>query len=72
MDPALQLVTDQFKELKTDISDMIDDEVGNGMSAIAEGLKTDLNGLRNEVRALESRMNESKAELEGRLEGQQK
>jgi hypothetical protein len=42
------------------------------MSTIAEGLKTDLNGLRNEVRALETRMNEGKAEMEGRLEGQQK
>ena len=52
MDPTLQLIMDQFKELKTDISDMIEDKVGNGMNTIAEGLKTDLNGLRNEVRAL--------------------
>jgi len=72
MDPTLQLIMDQFKELKADISDMIEDKVGNSMSTIAEGLKTDLNGLRNEVRALDSRMNEGKAEMEGRLEGQQK
>jgi len=72
MDPALQLIMDQFKELKTDISDMIEDKVGNGMSTIVKGLKTELNGLRNEVRALESRMDEGKAEMEGRLEGQQK
>ena len=35
---------------------MIKDKVGNGMITIAKGLKTDLNGLRNEVRALESRI----------------
>jgi len=28
MDPALQLIMDQFKELKTDIIDMIQDKVG--------------------------------------------
>jgi hypothetical protein len=52
MDPALQLIMDQFKEIKSDISDMIKNKVGNCMSTIAEGLKTDLNGLRKEVRAL--------------------
>ena len=72
MDPILYLIMDQFKELETDISDMIEDKVGNGMSTVAEGLKTDLNGLRNEVRSLDSRMNEGKEEMEGRLEGQQK
>jgi len=72
MDPALQLIVDQFKELKSDISDMFEDKVGKCMSTIAEGLKTDLNGLRNEVRALDSKMNEGKAEMLGRLEGQQK
>ena len=40
MDPTLQLIMEQFKELKTDISDMIEDKVGNGMSTIVEGLKT--------------------------------
>ena len=40
MDPILQLIMDQCKELKTDISDMIEDKVGNGMSTIVEGLKT--------------------------------
>jgi len=34
------------------------------MSTIVERLKTYLNGLRNEVRALDSRMDESKAEME--------
>jgi hypothetical protein len=72
MDLALQLIMDQLKELKSDISDMIEDKVGNCMTAIAEGLKTDLNGLRTEVKALESRRNEDKTETEGRLEGQQK
>jgi chaperonin cofactor prefoldin len=71
MDPALQLIMDQFKELKSDISDMIEDKVGNWMSTIAKGLKTDLNGLQNEVRALVSMVNEGKAEMEGRLEGHQ-
>ena len=42
------------------------------MSTIAEGLKADLNGLRNSVTALESKANEGKAEVEGRLEGHQK
>ena len=72
MDPALQLIMDQFKEMRSDISDMIENKVGNCMSTIAEGLKTDLNGLRNEVSALESLVNEGKAEMEGRLEGHQK
>jgi phage-related protein len=72
MDPALQLIMDQFKELKSDISDMMEDKVGNCMSTIAKGLKTDLNGLRNEVRAPVSMVNEGKAEMEGRLEGHQK
>ena len=42
------------------------------MSTIAEGVKADLNGLRNSVTALESMVNEGKAEVEGRLEGHQK
>jgi hypothetical protein len=29
MDPAVQLIMGQFKELKSDISDMIEDKVGN-------------------------------------------
>jgi hypothetical protein len=72
MDQALQLIMDQFKEMKSDISDMIENKVGNCMGSIAEELRTDLNGLRNEVRALESMVNEVKAEMEGRLEGHQK
>jgi len=58
--------------MKSDISDIIENKVRNCMSTIAEGLKTNLNGLRNEVRALESMVNEGKAEMEGRLEGYQK
>ena len=69
MDPALQLIMGKFKELKSDICYMIEDKVANCMGAIAEGLKTELNGLRNEVKELESSMNEGKAEMEGRLEG---
>ena len=64
MDPALQLIMDQFKEMRSDISDMIENKVGNCMNTIAEGLKTDLNGLRNEVSALESLVNEGKAEMD--------
>jgi hypothetical protein len=58
--------------MKNDISDMIEDKVGNCMNTIAEGLKADLNGLRNEIRALESMVNEGKAEVEGRLKGHQR
>jgi phage-related protein len=72
MDPALQLIIDQFKEMKSDFSHMIENKVGNCMSTIAEGLKADLNGFRNEVRALESMVNEGKVEMEGRLERHQK
>jgi len=52
MDPALQLIMDHFKEMKSDINDMIEDKVGSCMNTIADGLKTYLNGLRNEVTAL--------------------
>jgi uncharacterized membrane protein YkoI len=72
MDQALHIIMDQFKEVKSNISDVIEDKVGNCTSAIAEGLKTNLNSLRNEVKALELRMNEGKVEMEGKLEGQQK
>jgi hypothetical protein len=37
MDPALQLIMDQFKEMRGDISDMIENKVGNCMSTITEG-----------------------------------
>jgi predicted nucleic acid-binding Zn-ribbon protein len=46
--------------------------VGNCVSTITEGLKTDMNDLRSEVSALESRINEGQAEMEGKLERQQK
>ena len=72
IDTALQLIMEQFKELKSNVTDMIEDKVGNVMNTIVDGLKTDLNALQNEVRALQSRMNEGKAEIEGRLEEQQK
>ena len=42
------------------------------MSTITEGLKTDMNDLWSEVSALESRINEGQAEMEGKLERQQK
>jgi hypothetical protein len=59
MESALQLIMDQFKEVKSDLSDMIDDKLGKFMSTIANGLKTDMNGPRNEVSSLESMMNEA-------------
>ena len=95
MDATLQLITDQFRELKSEIctitaelktdicalgtgqealrSDMgsiIEDKVGNCMSSITEGLKTEINDLRSEVSALESKINEGQAELEERFERQ--
>jgi hypothetical protein len=42
------------------------------MSAIIEELKRDMNDLWGEVSALESRMNKGRAEMEGRMERQQK
>jgi len=97
MDATLQLITDQFRELKSEIctitaelktdicalgtgqealrSDMgsiIEDKVGNCMSSITEGLKTEMNDLRSEVSALESKINEGQAEMEERFERQQK
>jgi hypothetical protein len=42
------------------------------MWSITEGLKTEMNDLRSEVSALESRLNGSQAEMEGKFERQQK
>jgi predicted nucleic acid-binding Zn-ribbon protein len=97
MDAALQLIMDQFKELKSEIStntaelkmdtcalgtgqealkseigSITEDKVGNCMSTITEGLKTDMNDLWSEVSVLESRINEGQAEMEEELERQQK
>jgi hypothetical protein len=86
MDAALKFIMDQFRELKmdmgalgtgqealkNDIGDIVEEKVGNCMSTIIEGLKLDMNDLRSEVSALESRMKEGQAEMEGRLERQQK
>jgi hypothetical protein len=57
--------------LKNDIGNIIENKVGHCMSTIIEELKLDMNGLRGEVSALESRMNEGRAEMEGSLERQQ-
>jgi hypothetical protein len=43
---------------KSDIGNIIEDTVGNCMSTITEGLKSDMNDLRSEVNALDSRINE--------------
>jgi len=97
MDATLQLITDQFRELKSeiciitaelktnicalgtgqealrsDIGSIIEDKVGNCMSSITEGLKTEMNDLGSEVGALESKINEGQAEMEERFERQQR
>jgi len=97
MDATLQLITDQFRELKSeiatvtaelktdicalgtghdalrsDIGSIVEDKVGNCMSSIAERLKTEMNDLRGEVSALESKINEGQAEMEEKFERQQK
>jgi hypothetical protein len=93
MNAAIQLIIDQFKEMKNEIStttaelkaDMcvvgtgqeslqsdkaavIDDKVGHCISAITEGMKTEMNDLRSEVSALELKTNEGQAEMEGKWE----
>jgi TolA-binding protein len=58
--------------LKSDIGNIIEDKVGNHMSTVTEGLKTEMNDLRREVSELESRINEGQAEVEEKFERQQK
>jgi peptidoglycan hydrolase CwlO-like protein len=97
MDATLQLIMDQFRELKSeictitaelktdisalgtgqealrnDIGSIIEDKVGNCMSSIKEGLKTEMNDLQSEVSALKSKINEGQAEMEERFERHKK
>jgi SMC interacting uncharacterized protein involved in chromosome segregation len=58
--------------LRSDIGSIIEDKVGNCMNNITEGLKAEMNDLRSEVSALDSKMKEGQAELEERFERQQK
>jgi hypothetical protein len=58
--------------LKSDIGNIIEGKVGNCMSSIREQLKTEMNELRSEVSALESRINVGQAEMEEKFEKQQK
>jgi len=58
--------------LSSDMGSIIEDKVSNCMSSITEGLKTEMNYLRSEASALESKVNEGQAEMEGRFERQQK
>jgi polyhydroxyalkanoate synthesis regulator phasin len=56
--------------LKSDIGNITEDKVGNCMSSITEELKTEMNDLRSEVSALESRINDGQAEMEETSERQ--
>ena len=58
--------------LKSDVVSIVEDKVDNCMSTITEGLKTDMNDLRSEVSALESRINEAQEEMKEKFERQQK
>jgi hypothetical protein len=57
--------------LKGDIATFTEDKVDHRTNANTEGLKTELNYLRSEVIALESKINEGQAEIEGKWERQQ-
>jgi outer membrane murein-binding lipoprotein Lpp len=97
MGATLQLITDQFRELKSeictistelrmdmvalgagqealrcDIGSIIEYKVGNCMSSITEGLNAEVNDLRSDVSALESKLKHSQADMEERFERQQK
>jgi len=70
MDPALQLIMDQFKEMKSDVSDVMEDKVGNCVSTIADGLKTaEWPPERSKSARVDCERGQSR---DGRLEGQQK
>jgi len=58
--------------LKSDIGDIIEDKLGNCMSSITEEMKIEMNNLRSEVSALDSRINDGQAQMEEKFEGQQK
>jgi hypothetical protein len=51
------------KALRSDIGSIIKDKVGNCMSNITEGLKAEVNDLRSDGSALESKIKDSQAEM---------